>query len=450
MVSEKELEDYDLEKIILGTLIFDTKKECLNSSILQPKYFLDKRNRNIFIFLMDFYKKNGTLDISQIMLEVTDNFKKQILFEYFMNADITDVHFFQQNQKKLIQKWKKFATTELLEKFNNNEIDYATMKIQLEEINQNQFFKNILNVSDDVESINNESKERELTKIHRLDYLLKGLEYGYIYLWTGVTNAGKTTLMIQVAKELLKEGKKIFYFSGEQTAKEFKNYLFVSMCRKEQIKYIKDPYDPNIVDIVPNESMSNYLNDLLRDKLYLYNNDIPKSDIETMILVMEEAYRHGIRVFFVDNFMQLDNSELLEQQTKIMEKFKRYALTKNVIINLVAHPRKTQFSSSRLNIMDISGTQNIANKASSIITITRVDSLNENDYDYAKTCLGQNGYSIDTCNAFIEVLKTKGNGNGLVGLVYDKELKVYREARKMTQEEHDNFINSKSGKKGRN
>lgn len=450
MVSEKELEDYDLEKIILGTLIFDTKKECLNSSILQPKYFLDKRNRNIFIFLMDFYKKNGTLDISQIMLEVTDNFKKQILFEYFMNADITDVHYFQQNQKKLIQKWKKFETKELLEKFNNDQIDYATMKIQLEEINQNQFFKNILNVSDDVESINNESKERELTKIHRLDYLLKGLEYGYIYLWTGVTNAGKTTLMIQVAKELLKEGKKIFYFSGEQTAKEFKNYLFVSMCRKEQIQYIKDPYDPNIVDIVPNESMNNYLNDLLRDKLYLYNNDIPKNDIETMILVMEEAYRHGIRVFFIDNFMQLDNSELLEQQTKIMEKFKRYALTKNVIINLVAHPRKTQFSSSRLNIMDISGTQNIANKASSIITITRVDSLNENDYDYAKTCLGQNGYSIDSCNAFIEVLKTKGNGNGLVGLVYDKELKIYREARKMTQEEHDNFINSKSGKKGRN
>lgn len=449
MLEEKQIDDYDLEKIILGTFILD-EKNYISSTILEPKHFLDKRNRNIFIFLVDFYKKNHTLNISQLMLGITDVFQRQVIFEYFSNVDITDKHYFEQNQKKLILKWKKFATKELLTKYNNEEIDYATLKIKLEEINMNQFFKNILNISDDVKDFGNVSKERELTKIQRLDYLLKGLEYGYIYLWTGVTNAGKTTLMIQVAKELLKEGRKIFYFSGEQTAQEFKNYLFVSMCSKEQISYIKDPHNSDIIDIVPNDSMLNYLNDLLRDKLYLYNNEIPKNDIETMILVMEEAYKLGIRIFFIDNFMQLDNSELLEQQTKIMEKFKRYALTKNVIINLVAHPRKTQFSSSRLNIMDISGTQNIANKASSIITITRVDSLNEHDYDYAKTCLGQNGYSIDSCNAFIEVLKTKGNGNGLVGLVYDKELKIYREARKMTHEEHDNFINSKSGKKGRN
>ena len=98
--------------------------------------------------------------------------------------------------------------------------------------------------------------------------------------------------------------------------------------------------------------------------------------------------------------------------------------------------------------MDISGTQNIANKASSIITITRTDSLSDSDYDFARNLLEQRGYPIGECDAFIEVLKTKGNGNGVVGLKYDEDLKIYRESRKMTQEEHNAYENSKK-KKGR-
>ena len=442
---EKDINDYDLEKVVLGIFIFDETK-CIKNTILQPKHFLDTKNRNAFIYLKDFYEKNKTLKITLLFGKTEDKFQRESLFEYFKNVNQFDVLDFESHENLLIEKWQKVETKQLMEAYSANKIDYATLKIKLDEINRNQFFKNILNISDDVEG--GVCKERVLTHIKHLDYLLKGIEYGYIYLWTGVTNAGKTTLMTQIAKELLKDGNKVFYFSGEQTASEFKNYLFVSMCRKEQIKYIRDPKDSAIVDVVPNDEMTRYLNDLLRDRLYLYNNNIPKNDIETMVKVMDEAYELGIRIFFIDNFMQLDNSEMIEQQTRIMEKFKRYALTKNVIINLVAHPRKTQFGSSRLNIMDISGSQNIANKASSIITITRVDSLNEQDYDYAKLCLGRNGYPIDVCDAFIEVLKTKGNGNGLVGLIYDRELKVYQESRKMTDEEYKNFQNIKA-KKGR-
>ena len=85
---------------------------------------------------------------------------------------------------------------------------------------------------------------------------LKGIEYGRISLWSGITNHGKTTLMTQFAKELLKSGKKIFYFSGEQSAIEFKNSLYVGMCKKEDLEFITDSHNSKIYDVKPKKEIS--------------------------------------------------------------------------------------------------------------------------------------------------------------------------------------------------
>jgi hypothetical protein len=207
------------------------------------------------------------------------------------------------------------------------------------------------------------------------------------------------------------------------------------MCNKDQIQFVKDKNNERIVDIMPKEEMSRYLNGLVRDRLYIYNNDIPKNDIDTMITVMEEAFRKGVRIFFIDNFMQLDNSEMLDQQTRIVEKFKRFARDRNTIVMLVAHPRKLNFGTTRLNIFDIAGTQNISNKAANICTIIRKDTMNESEKDFITKYLLDNNYLLDDCDSIIEVLKTKGNKNGVVGLKYDPDLKTFREVKRLTDEE---------------
>ena len=45
---------------------------------------------------------------------------------------------------------------------------------------------------------NTNSKERVLSGINRLDELTKGFEMGCITIWTGLTNAGKTTVMTMI------------------------------------------------------------------------------------------------------------------------------------------------------------------------------------------------------------------------------------------------------------
>ena len=60
---DKNLEDYDLEKTILSTFILDEGK-LMNSTKLNPKHFQNKQNRNFFVYLVAFYQKNHTLNIS--------------------------------------------------------------------------------------------------------------------------------------------------------------------------------------------------------------------------------------------------------------------------------------------------------------------------------------------------------------------------------------------------
>lgn len=46
-------------------------------------------------------------------------------------------------------------------------------------------------------------KDRVLSGINDLDYCTKGFEMGCITIWTGFTNAGKTTVMTMLAKKTI-------------------------------------------------------------------------------------------------------------------------------------------------------------------------------------------------------------------------------------------------------
>lgn len=427
---------YELEKTIIG--VYFSKDYLINESRLSEKHFLNTENRNVFTYLKNFYNQFKNLDLTIIISKLPSDVSKGKMIEYFTSSTelVLTTAKIKEYEEELIEMWKKHETSLVTKKFIEGELDYKELRIRLDEINQNQFFKNLLDVANDVSDTKpNTLIEREYTNIKQLDYLLKGLEYGKITLWSSLTNGGKTTLMTQLARENLKAQKKVFYFNGEHTAEEFKNNLYVTMCNKSQLMFVKDKVNENIVDVMPNEETNRYLNNLYRDKLFIYNNDIPKNDIKTMILVMEEALRKGVRIFYIDNFMQLDDSEQLDQQTRIIEQFKRFARDKHVIVNLVAHPRKTQFSSNRLGINDISGTQNIANKSANICTIMRTDTMSDTEKDNLRKLVLRNGYLIENCDSIIEVVKTKGTANGMVGLKYDKDTKTYIEVKRLTPDE---------------
>ena len=292
----------------------------------------------------------------------------------------------------------------------------------------------------------NTSKDRVLSGIRELDYNTKGFEMGCITIWTGFTNAGKTTVMTMLAKKTIEQGERIFFFNGEQTKEDFKNNLYIQSVTKKDLE--KKMYRNSCVeDVFVKQEKAVLLDKLYGNKIYIYNNEADKK-IENLLYAMEELRRtQKIRVFFLDNFMQIDmNSDnVFQEQTEIMEKLRTFAVNKKVHIHLVAHPRKTERFQTRLTLYDIAGSSNIVNKAYNIISILRVDTVKKEPKSYEKLQkeLLEERYDINEVSTVLEILKTKGERCGLVGLKYDKELKTYTEAIKISREEYDRKIRNK-------
>ena len=292
----------------------------------------------------------------------------------------------------------------------------------------------------------NTSKDRVLSGIRELDYNTKGFEMGCITIWTGFTNAGKTTVMTMLAKKTIEQGERIFFFNGEQTKEDFKNNLYIQSVTKKDLE--KKMYRNSCVeDVFVKQEKAVLLDKLYGNKIYIYNNEADRK-IESLLYAMEELRRtQKIRVFFLDNFMQIDmNSDnVFQEQTEIMEKLRTFAVNKKVHIHLVAHPRKTERFQTRLTLYDIAGSSNIVNKAYNIISILRVDTVKKEpkSYEKLKKELLEERYDINEVSTVLEILKTKGERCGLVGLKYDKELKTYTEAIKISREEYDREIRNK-------
>lgn len=388
---------------------------------MEEKYFTMKKEFNFLKKIRDRYPN---MDFSNTKIQITDNEKWKNFIDNLFDRDIYNL------RTKGIKDYYRL----LKDIYNKNILIQAQEDYKEGKITKNQLKEKINKIEDEevqepltLDNIAQESVEREYTNINELDYLTKGIEYGKITIWTGVTNAGKTTMVTQFARECLLNNKKIFFFAGEQSASEFKNYLYITMCKPNEIDYTEDPHNKTIRDYKPIESKIKEFDEKFKGMIYLYDNNNKNHTLNSILKSMEYCISKGVRIFFIDNFMQIENTEKLEEQTNIMEKIKQFAMRNNIIINLVVHPRKLLNRTARLSLFDISGSQNISNKASNIISIMRTDNLSKDDYEMIKKELEKNFYDIEKCKSVIEVLKTKGNGGKMLGLNYNSENKTYEE-----------------------
>lgn len=282
------------------------------------------------------------------------------------------------------------------------------------------------------------TKNRVLSGIRELDYNTKGFEMGCITIWTGFTNAGKTTVMTMLAKNTIEQGERIFFFNGEQTKEDFKNNLYIQSSQTKDLIH-KQFKNSCVFDTFVKPEKAVLLDKIYGNKIFIYNNEAPRN-INTLIQAMEEVrQKEKIKVFFLDNFMQIDmkSDNVFQEQTETMEKLRTFAINKKIHIHLVAHPRKIERFQTRLSLYDVAGSSNIVNKAYNIISILRVDTIQKDTKDYEKLQkeLLNEQYNIEDVDTVLEVLKTKGERCGLVGLKYLKETKTYIESSKMSKEE---------------
>ena len=295
-----------------------------------------------------------------------------------------------------------------------------------------------------------QSKERILTGFSDLDYFTKGLEVG-VTLLVASSNSGKSTFCQGVLARAIEQGYKAWVFSGEHTAESFLQLIYHQNSQKKDYQPIayKDyqGHDTNIADWYVTEEREREIRKKFDGKLFIYSNKA-KRNIESMLDSMQECHdKEGARFFLVDNMISIDNisSNVFAEQTRITEAIRTFALNNKVIVLLVAHQRKIAERGFRLDIQDVAGSQNISNKAYNVIAQYRVDMLNEKSKDYERfgQDVAKNGFDLSQCDSILEVLKTKGNKNGLCGLNYDADTKTYHQAKKINPTEADKIFKTK-------
>ena len=208
--------------------------------------------------------------------------------------------------------------------------------------------------------------------IRKMDNRIVGIPLGSLNVITGRTGEGKSTILNQFfIGESIKQGYKVFLFSGELTESNAKGWLLDTLANeddlleftnKKGIKYKK-------ISSTAVERMDNYL----EDKFYLYTEE--DYTIKSIIAKMEiMAKRYGVKVFCIDNLMVTENDEKeeLRNQTEIVKMLKSFAKKYNCIVHLVAHPRKAQNGQMGLDKSDISGSANITNLADYVMLIQRI------------------------------------------------------------------------------
>lgn len=234
----------------------------------------------------------------------------------------------------------------------------------------------------DVEEVDIFKLPKLMTGISKLDRLLYGgLPFGGVVLVSGKPGEGKSTLASQIMVNAMQQGHKCFAYSGELANYQFRSCIdFQIAGGGHVIEYQNKWGDRNYTISKTNKQL---IADWYRDKFFLYDNRVVEGDETRSLLHLTEnvTMQYGADVLLLDNLMTALDLEpgqafdKYDRQSVFVKKLTRMALKYNVLILLVAHKRKNNFSTNEND--EISGSGDISNLATVTIAYEKDKELQE-------------------------------------------------------------------------
>ena len=272
---------------------------------------------------------------------------------------------------------------ELLMKYGKDAVRYAVNNAEIQPIRA---VKELA----DVKAVDLFKLPRIATGITKIDSVLSGGIYlGQTVIITGKRGEGKSTLASQIVANALDAGKKIFAYSGELQDYFFKRWLNLQLAGKHKV--IERTEVDNTKSYYITNSIDEKISEWYRGRAYLFDNmAVEDEELTELLDIIEKAVRqYGIDLVLLDNLMSaLDvgmNVDLYRAQSKFVDKLVKLAKRLNVVVILVAHPRKNKFSSDDTD--EISGSADITNKVDIVMTYKRFDGMGE---DVRKLSISKN------------------------------------------------------------
>lgn len=208
----------------------------------------------------------------------------------------------------------------------------------------------------DVEYVDLSKKPKVKTLYSKLDDLLKGgMMMGQVILVTGKRGNGKSTFASQLVCSALSQNYNSFMYSGELPDYWVKSWIDGQIYGNQnltnsQIKECEDWY---------------------RGRLFIYSNEIIDNDETDDLLaaLTDTIIKKDIKFAVLDNLMTAidagTNETLYRKQSEFVGKLAKIAKAYEMVIVLVAHPRK---SKAEFDNDDVSGSADITNRVDVVMS----------------------------------------------------------------------------------
>lgn len=233
-----------------------------------------------------------------------------------------------------------------------------------------------------------------------LDFYLQGWRKGEITIWSGRNGSGKSTVLNQVCLNLASQKLKTCIASLELKPARYLKWMTCQATGKEK---------PTGEEILSTFTW-------LSQFVLILNSTETTSQIEIFDAFEYAARRNGVEFFIIDSLMKINlpgaEKDKYEAQKEFMNKVCAFVKDFNCHCHIVAHPRKGNSDSERLDKVDIAGSGDITNMADNVVFMWRPDEEDKKNTDP---------------DGMMHIKKNREFGEtGGVRLYFDKKTKRFR------------------------
>lgn len=247
------------------------------------------------------------------------------------------------------------------------------------------------------------------TGIAELDKKMGGLCLCDVTVISGVAGAGKTSIINFIMLNAIQHGYKVAIWSGELSPSRFKSWFNQAAAGANMVKrgageteYYYCPKD-----------IGEKIDEWTDGKVFLYNNDYGNKSSQIIEDIKGCVKDNHTQLVVLDNkmAMMLDSfgGDKNEKDAGLINELKDFAMSSQIHIILVCHPRKEQMN-SLLRMESISGSSDLYNAAANVLLCHRVG----RDFEKRATEFFGKDYVADIMNngydEVIEIAKNRTHG----------------------------------------
>jgi KaiC/GvpD/RAD55 family RecA-like ATPase len=295
-----------------------------------------------------------------------------------------------------------------------------------------------------------ELAERFMYPFSQLNFLLNGGIFGRVVMVAAPTDNGKSTLVSQILNSVIEQDYKVGAFFGEDSTLEARDRIYKQATSYSSDNIYYKPYEQNgkqtnTGEYIISEKAFEIAQKKFDGKFFLFPIDFG-AEVDKILGAFDDLIKeHGVKVFVLDNADQFEFASDNENKAMrdIQIKIRNFAISRNVLIFLVAHTRKLERNVILPDLNDIKGTSALVNIARDIMILIRTDKIDRTTKEYSNLVklLKHNNYDIEEkdkdgnykVDAILRVAKTKGRKLGFVCLGFNRISQTYYEVKKIDE-----------------